>query len=150
MRLLFPRNASGFRRRVHVCHERDWTNQKFDESTGQVYSETTAAIQSSDDQGWDRISRVVRGPSYRDDQLYEEYVKNWDKSKAPENLGEYQRYLDGVKNSKVRGLKGARSLQDAAIECLLQNISEITLEAIECLPNQIVRQLWHAINQRWD
>jgi len=120
-------------------------NQRFDETTGQIYTEVTTAIRSSDDRDWDRNSRLVAGPAYRSIEDCEENAKSW---KQPGDLDEYHAYMDNVKNSKVRGLKGSRSLLDAAIECILQNISDITLEGIECLPLQIVRQLWHAVNKR--
>lgn len=149
MNLLLPRsNTSGTRRRAEIYRGRSYENQKFDESTGQIYSEIIAPIQSSDDQGWHYRSRIVVGPSYRDNHLYEKYLRKWGKTQHPATLGEYQRYLDGFKNSQAIGSRGARSLQDAAIECILQNISDITLEGIACLPIHIVRRLWHAVNQR--
>jgi len=122
--------------------------QKFDENSGQIYNETTVAIRSGDDRGWDRTGRVVVGPSYRDTGDYEVYLRNWRANKDTGDIDDYRNYMDSVKNSKVRGLRGARSLQDAAIECILQNISDITLEGIECLPVQIVRRVWHAVNKR--
>ena len=123
--------------------------QKFDANSGQIYNETTIAIQLGDDRGWDRTGRVVVGPSYRGIEEYEVYLNNWRENKAERDLGEYKNYLDGVKNSKIRGGRGSRSLQDGAIECILQNISDITLEGIECLPVHIVRRVWHAVNKRY-
>jgi len=122
--------------------------QKFDENSGQIYNEITVAIRTRDDRGWDRTGRVVVGPSYRDIEDYDVYLKSRQENKDTGDLGHYRNYLDSVKNSKVRGLRGSRSLQDAAIECILQNISDITLNGIECLPVQVVRRVWHAVNER--
>lgn len=123
-------------------------NQKFDESTGQIYTESIAAIQTTDDRNWARKGRLVARPSYRDNVLYADYVKAWGKGTTGQDLGEYRQYLDELKNSRSKGLKGARSLQDSAIECILENISDVTLEGIQCLPHQIVRQVWYAVNKR--
>lgn len=47
-----------------------------------------------------------------------------------------------------KGPPGSRSLQEASIECILQNIQHITLEGIECLPEHIVRRVWDAVSKR--
>ena len=125
-----------------------WQNAKFDESTGQVYFETTAAIQSSADRDWARQSRVVGGRERRDSRQFAGYVKSSEDGKREGDLGKYQKHVDRVTNSRVRGFNGARSLQDTAIECLLENLSDISHEAIECLPIPIVRRLWHVIKTR--
>jgi hypothetical protein len=49
---------------------------------------------------------------------------------------------------KEKGIRGARSLQDAAIECLLHNISDITFESIECLPVAVLQRVWDIIKTR--
>ena len=122
--------------------------QKFDENTGQIYNETTVAIRTDHDRGWDRASRVVLGPSFRDTADSDGYLRNWRAVEDSRDLKDYRNHLDSIKSSKVRGLRGTRSLQDAAIECILQNISDITSEGIRCLPVHIVRQLWHTVNMR--
>jgi len=145
MKWLAPRRSLGIKRRSESRYGMPLGNHKFDELTGQIYTETTTAIQSSDDSNWTRKCRVVLGPTLRDSEDYAEQVKSWGSS---DDLSEHQKHLDNVKNSKVNGRKGARSLQDATIECIIQNISDITLEGINCLPIQIVRRIWHAVNQR--
>jgi hypothetical protein len=122
-----------------------WNSAKFDESTGQMYLETTAAIRTSDDLSWARDCRLVKTADYRDDQEYNDFER-LEEGRA--DLERYQMRLDGLKNARVRGFKGARLLQDAAIECVLRNISDITLEGIECLPLPIVRRIWLAVNRR--
>jgi len=148
MRWLVPRRSLGIERRSESRYGMPLGNHKFDESTGQIYTERTTAIQSSDDSNWTRNCRVVLGPSLSDGEDHAEQAKSWGIGRTPEDLSQHQKHLDNVKNSKVKGRKGARSLQNAAIECIIQNISDITLEAIDCLPIQIVRQIWHAVNQR--
>ena len=122
-----------------------WDSAKYDEATGQVYLETTAPIRSSDDRNWTREGQLVADADYRDDVTYEKYVKRFG---IGDDLGKYRQHLQCFKNSRVRGFKGARSLQDATIECVLENISDITLDGIECLPISIAKRIWHAVNMR--
>jgi hypothetical protein len=98
-------------------------NHKFDETTGQVYTETTASIQSADDRDWTR--RTLAG-----------------------ELQNGGGNLDSLKPSKRGGSKGPRSLQAASFNTVLQHISDVTLEALEYLPIQVVRRLWRAVNGR--
>lgn len=147
MKWLIPRR-SRMKARLGVRDDRPglerWTN--FDESTGQVYSETTASIPLWDDRNWARGTRIVKGANYRNDEEYDHYVA----SHGTEGLPAYQKHLDRLRNSRIKGFEGARSLQDVAIECILENISDITLEGIECLPISILRRLWHAVTTRSD
>ncbi|KAG9230424.1 hypothetical protein BJ875DRAFT_472267 [Amylocarpus encephaloides] len=119
---------------------------KFDEASGQVYTELTASILSEDDHEWTRQTRIVVKPEYRDFDDPGGFLDNSDENEA--NLGAYHEYLDGLKNTRVRGLNGARSLQDIAVDCILNNISDCTLEGISCLPISLVRRIWHAVNRR--
>jgi hypothetical protein len=147
MKWLLPRHNSSCRRRVEPKREK-LLNQKFDETTGQIYFETTAPAQRSDDREWARNSCVLLGPSDQDSELYVQYVRSWKRSGADGDLGEYHNYLDRVSALGTSSLKGSRSLQDTAIECVIQNISDITPEAIECLPSSVVRRLWYLVNRR--
>jgi hypothetical protein len=99
---------------------------KFDEATGQVYIETILSIPSGDDRNWTRNRRVVR----------ERYEKDF--------VG-YEEPLNGT---NMEASKGARSLQDIAIECILQNISDITSEHLEYLPSQLLDRIWYEVNRR--
>lgn len=135
MKWLLPRGRSAGTR---------WNSAKYeayDKTTGQVYLEHTVALQTSDDRNWARDCRPVEGPDF------------WEAHVRASNAGskvqeEYQKRLDGLKNSNVISSRGARSLQDAAIECVLENLSDITLEGIECLPIPIVQRIWRAVNKR--
>lgn len=143
--LLFLQNKSGPKKQQTVPGLGD--HHKYDDSTGQVYSESTTAIQASDDSNWTSQTRLVVGPEYRDDGDAHSFVSTTDENES--NIGAYHHHIDGLKNTRIRGLKGPRSLQDSAIECIIQNISDVTLEGISCLPPSLVRQLWHAISRRY-
>lgn len=86
-------------------------NYKYDDDTGQVYSETTTAIQISDDRNW--------------------------------------AYTSAVRKKDTGCQEGARSLQDVAIECLLGNLSAVTMDVIEPLPLHLVARIWQEINRRF-
>jgi hypothetical protein len=125
------------------------SHHKFDESTGQVYTENTLSIQNSDDQYWARQTKVVIGPEYRDSEDNVSFSEASGESRDSEaSLGAYHDYLNELKNTRIRGLKGARSLQDCAVDCILENISDVTFEGIACLPITLVRRIWHAVNKR--
>lgn len=123
-------------------------NQKYDKATGQIYIETTTPAQGSSDRDWAWESHMLKGASSQDNDLYTEFVRSWEDSKVGIDLGESKKRIDKLKDSRVKTLRGTRSLQDAAIECIVQNISDVTIDGIEWLPAPIVRRLWHAINER--
>ena len=174
MRWLVPKRHRT-KRRSGINNERAddtrWSSAKFDDSTGQIYLETTATLQMSDDLTWARDCELLRiedsereyfGNLKRKEEKRRAKRKALAEQESDSDL-EYDRYVETTeqdggredpeeewkhKKSRNSGLKGARSLQDAAIECVLQNISDITLEGIECLPISIVRRLWDAVNRR--
>lgn len=124
--------------------------QKFDKTTGQIFTETTVPIQSFDDRNWARRSHMVPGVSYKDYRLETLSIKSFNNRGTDADLRNHQNDLDGRrKKSDLEGMKGARSLQEAAIECILQNISGVTLDGIQCLPSHIVRRVWGAVNARY-
>jgi len=103
--------------------------QKFDEATGQVYIETIVSIPSGDHLNWTQQRCQTR----------ERYEKDF--------VG-YQEPLDGAQDPNVGSLKGARSLQDMAIETILGNIHRIDLEYLETLPSSILDRVWFEVNRR--
>lgn len=123
------------------------SNQRFDEATGQVYTETTAPIQTSNDLEWTRQTVVAIRPEWID-LKHVQSLESLKEEQFEEDLGSYRRDLDNVRNSRIRGFKGARQLQDVAVECILQNINDVTFEGLEFLPIQLVRRIWHAVNKR--
>lgn len=147
-RRLLLKKRNGTIKRPESLLTRD---HKFDESTGQVFKETTAAIQGMNDpndRDWTQRTRVVIGPDYLDSEDYDELLHIWEPGESEASLDGFHDYMDGMKNSRVRGFRGARSLQDTAIECILNNISDVTFEGMQCLPDQMVRRIWHAVNKR--
>lgn len=148
MKWLIPKRKKGLQNRNLRPEPEFVHNQKFDESTGQIYTEKTASIQISDDRDWPWQTPVVAMSDIRDTVDYYEYLKAVEMGRSVESLGEYQAYLDRLQSFRVIGFRGARTLQNSAIECILENIEDITLEVIQCLPRHIVRRVWHAVNQR--
>ncbi|TVY40884.1 hypothetical protein LOCC1_G006488 [Lachnellula occidentalis] len=126
-------------------------HQKFDEATGQIYTETTAAIDTANDLDWTRRTVLAIGPDWREQEevaLVDAWKASQHRGVDPETLGSYRGYLDNVRNSRIWGFRGARSLQDVAVETILQSITEITLEGMQWLPIHLVRRIWHAVNKR--
>ena len=148
MKWLLPRRKAGLRQsnigpRIESVHD-----QKFDEATGQIYTEETASIRTSDDRDWTRLAPRIAKPLTQDRGDYNEYLRVRETGSSVSSLADYEAYLDRLETFKVLGVKGARSLQTSAIECILENISDVTLEGIECLPRHIIRRVWHAASNK--
>ncbi|KAH8819516.1 hypothetical protein F5884DRAFT_848836 [Xylogone sp. PMI_703] len=90
----------------------------FDQLTGQVFTETYSERYRRDDLKWMCRRQRVLRP-------------------CPDP--------DLEPHHKTRG---ARSLQDCAIQCLLKNSDEITLEGITALPTGVAWQVWKQICER--
>jgi hypothetical protein len=115
---------------------------KFDEETGQVYSETTASIPSSHERNWFRLpSTTCAEVDFRDNQDYRRSFQ----SDLSVNCGNS---LKEPRAKRSMSSKGVRSLQETAIECIIHNISNVTSEVIEYLPNQLVQRIWHEAKRR--
>lgn len=125
-----------------------WNSAKFDQSTGQVYLETTASFPISDHRDWDRDSRIVGDADYEDNEGIDAYIERLAAGKK--HADKYWGCLSELEESRNRGSKGARSLQESTIEYVLKNVSDITIEGIERLPHPIVQRLWDAITMRSD
>jgi hypothetical protein len=109
---------------------------KFDEETGQVYSETTASIPTSHDRNWFRLpSTPTAEADFRDGQDYRRSFHCGNSLEKP-------------RAKRSMSAKGVRSLQETAIECIIHNISNVTFEVIEYLPNQLVQRIWHEAKRR--
>jgi hypothetical protein len=103
--------------------------QKFDEATGQVYTETIVAIASENDLNWTEKRCQTR----------ERYEKDF--------VG-YQESLGRARDSSPGASKGARSLQDMAIESILGNIHRIDLDYLGTLPSSLLDRVWFEVNRR--
>ena len=117
MRLLRPQKNQTARRAEAHSHQ----NFKFDKSTGQVYTETTSAIQCSDDRNWTQ-------EKYHQHDIARMFGVDY-----------YPR------DASVSTQGGTRTLKDIAIQCLVQNISDVTLELISSLPLLLRREVWGAV-----
>ncbi|KAE9369630.1 hypothetical protein N431DRAFT_413850 [Stipitochalara longipes BDJ] len=94
---------------------------KFDESTGQVYTDWYVPIMDSNDQNWARRGHSVR-------EYHEEKHMAYDSAQD-------------IHNSVIYASKGARSLQDIAISSVSSNISNIPLDVLRSLPILLVDRL---------
>lgn len=103
------------------------TTNKFDEATGQVYTETIVAIQRSDDHNWVHW-------------LYRQCVFRLQPTASGDQIDE----ISQGDSTQV----GGRSLKETAILCILRNIVDLKLEMIEDLPSTVKYQLWDAIKKR--
>jgi hypothetical protein len=48
-------------------------------------------------------------------------------------------------NLPVEARKGARSLQDITIDCIVQHISEVTFDGLKYLPSQVLQKIWQIL-----
>lgn len=141
---LLPRPKSSFGPRAAANR---WANHRYHESTGQVYIETIAHIQTSDDRDWAKKTKLFAGPSFQERQEYAQYVRSWLEGENFHGTY-YEKLLDELKNPNPGKRKGSRALEDHAIECILSKIADITLEMIQRLPPHLVHRLWYTINKR--
>lgn len=87
-------------------------NHKFDDQTGQMFTEVTVAIPSQSDINW------------------------------PYSVG-----LVALPRSTERR-KGTQSLVAIALETIMHNITNLTIDVLEPLPGRLVQQIWEQIEQR--
>jgi hypothetical protein len=104
-------------------------SSKFDKSTGQVYTETTAAIQCSDDRNWTQNG-------YEQFSLMDEL-----------ELGNYVYNIRSCATAKADNEGEIRSLKDVAMRCLVKNISDATPELIRSIPSKLRLQVWEAVKE---
>jgi hypothetical protein len=100
---------------------------KYDEASGQVYTETSVPI-SGGDQDWTRLRRVAR------------------EERETEHIGYEPAY--GAKAEGARASKGARSLQDIAIDATLDYLAGISVEYLKSLPTALLDRIWDEVDQR--
>ncbi|KAI9731436.1 MAG: hypothetical protein M1818_007826 [Claussenomyces sp. TS43310] len=96
-------------------------------------------LQPTGDLRWTSDTRVTFGPAF----LYDIPTLH----RLPE-FDDYARCVEDARSPRRNGIAGTRTLQDAAIECILRDFHRMTLEAVKCLPISLIRHLWHEINQR--
>jgi hypothetical protein len=100
---------------------------KYDEASGQVYTETYISIPSGSDQDWARMGLVVRDQHEK---------KNFGYESAH------------AASPGIIASKGSRSLQDIAMDTALDNLANITIEYLEALPTSLVNRMWRVANER--
>jgi hypothetical protein len=96
---------------------------KFDETTGQVYTEANVSIPSSSDLNWVRL-HVVKEQSEQDHIGYTSHEPN------------------------IRPKKGVRSLQEMVMETTVDNLAIYTAEYLAMLSTTVLKTLWDEVNRR--
>ena len=134
-------------RRHEELNLRKWGNHKFDESTGQVFIETTASILSAEERDWTRKTEVLRGLHSIDTQIQSE--KSLARKQRRDNRIEShsQKHL-GNSHIVSPASRGARSLQDLALTSAIRNIRDVSSESMENLPTHLVRRIWDVVRCR--
>lgn len=120
---------------------------RVDESTGQVYAEGTASIQSTDDRGWTRKPCLGPNQCIRDETIYHESAS----ASGLDQEGTYSEFTEYMKAPKDYGIKSdrrVRSLKDSSFECVLNNATHLTLEGLQYLPLHLIQLLWDSVNER--
>ena len=96
---------------------------KFDEITGQVYTETNVPIPSSSDLDWVRL-HVVKEQFEQDHLGYAAHETN------------------------IRPQKGVRSLREMVMETTVDNLAIYTAEYLAMLSTTVLKTLWDEVNRR--
>ena len=110
------------------------SNSNYDKDSGQLFFETTMPALTTKDREWTMLSHTVT-------QLHVE----------PETTKRdfYGRPVrEHVEVAQGQGRRGARSLKDASIETIINNLRRMTDASIGCLPKQVVAEIWTIINKR--
>ncbi|KAI1003199.1 hypothetical protein K3495_g5007 [Podosphaera aphanis] len=96
---------------------------RFDKTTGQVYTETTVPVQGGDDMPWEY--RAIKLSSITNNSLTKKHKQNSKES-----------------------CYGTQSLLLTAVETILANVSDLTLQLLELLPLSTVELLWNMLIKR--
>lgn len=130
-------------------------HHKFDEQTGQVYTETTAALTSDTDRDWlhQAPSRVnwddFEVPRVRDDAsgrlaIIRDVIL---KKKKRDRIfkANKEAFIAAFRKRKV---KGPRSLADLALETILRNVRDLDIEMLDEVPIRLLELIWDHIKHR--
>lgn len=137
--LLLQRGGSTSAENEHL-DSRQWAGHKFDSTTGQVFTERTASVTSSNDQNWTRRTRLVYGRNEADEFKQTEKARAWENKRLARN--------GGLQNSVLKPRGGTRSLQSIALESVVQNISDVTADSFVYLPVTLVKRIWDVVRKR--
>ncbi|SZF02082.1 unnamed protein product [Blumeria hordei] len=111
---------------VDSCHH-SLNNSKYDEKTGQVYTETQVSFWGSSDKDWEYRTHAMP---------YVDSLSTTEIQNAPKN---------GIKKVKQ---KGSRSLQLTTLDTIIANVSDLSLQSLELMPLKLVEFLWNTIVQK--
>ncbi|KAE8450068.1 hypothetical protein EG329_007208 [Mollisiaceae sp. DMI_Dod_QoI] len=153
---LFPSKSGRLRRvEAEAIAPIPAENHKFDEQTGQVYTEITISVPKAEDRDWPHQLRPVRDladyelPPESDD-IVGRATRARDVIRVLERSNHVleQTRLALLASVRAPGEIGARSLVGVAIETILRNIADLTVDVLETLPIQLTRRVWEEIKKR--
>lgn len=93
-------------------------NQRFDDQTGQIYTETTVDATRPSDFNWSHQTDISRG-------------------KEPPQ-----------RTRPLRNLSGSRSLVDIALESILQNTHNLSVGVLQDVPPVLLSKIWAQVQAR--
>lgn len=126
---------------------------RFDEQTGQVYTEKTAAATNDLDRDWVFDVRTGMDVSYYDatdasarrpNNQVRDMIRVF---KQRGDLQDEQRRASKV-ISKTYQITGARSLVDVALDMILQKLDDLTMELLSDLPVVLLQRIWEETKKR--
>ncbi|RDW63981.1 hypothetical protein BP5796_10483 [Coleophoma crateriformis] len=106
--------------------------QRYEEATGQIFTEHIVPMQTSSDEGWTKQEPVIPRPSYA----------------SQDSRTVKRSRTEQVKPTSSGVRRGAKPLTDTVIEFLVRNLEQLTTEALECLPRPIVQRVWQEASTR--
>lgn len=87
-------------------------NHKFDDQTGQMFTETTVVMPAQSDINWPYRTDLVALPI------------------------------------PAKRRRGTRSLVAVALETVVRNVSDLTVDVLESVPRRLLQQVWEQVKQR--
>lgn len=141
--LLFPQQSAS--ERDEHLDSQQWRDHKYDERTGQIFTETTLRILGSRDGAWTRRTRVLYERSDTEDEKNRKEAKTWDARR----LGRVEFSNRNVVIARLGAREGSRTLQSTALEQVIQNISDLTIHSFEYLPITLVKRIWDIARKRY-
>jgi hypothetical protein len=120
-------------------------HRKFDDQTGQIYTETTSMAATQPDDDWHHRSRCSGEwieSDWRDDfaiakraPLVKVSPKTTSNTRNPRTLN-------------ASGKLGSRSLVETAMESILQKVKDLSIEVLQDMPPILLQKVWDQIRAR--
>lgn len=141
-------------RRLQTVAAAPSNDHKFDEQTGQIYTETTAAVTNDIDRDWPyRLctalhwtdTEIPRGDDIAGTAgIIRDVIQKMKKSDRLFKAKKFA-FISAFRGTKV---KGTRSLADVALETIILNITDLNVEVLDQVPIRLLELIWDHIMQR--